>query len=79
MAYCQDCADAQREIGGMADEIAFWAFQAKWYYAAANGMGSYDDLPVKRQKAIAEVFKQRRIAENRERIGHVEPAHDIGS
>lgn len=76
---CKECDEHVREIASMADEIAFWAYQAKWYYAAANNIGRYDDLSVKQQKAIDATFEQHRIAENRERIGYVEPPRDIGS
>lgn len=79
MSYCQSCADAQREVAELADHVAFWAFQAKWYYAAANGFGRYDELPLEQQKAIDDVFETHRITENIERFGHVEPAHGIGS
>lgn len=79
MINCRDCENAQREIVSMVEEIAFWAYQAKWYFAKANGLGNYDDLPVKKQRAIDATFEEHRIAENRDRIGHVEPAHDIGN
>lgn len=79
MMRCDQCDDLLRENAGMADEIAFWAFQAKWYYAAAHGIGRYDDLPPARQKAIDAALEQNRINENRERLGHVPPAHEIGS
>ena len=79
MIYCQDCMRHIQEIANMADEIAFWAFKAKWYYAAANGLGKYDELPIAKQKEIDAVFERHRIAENQERIGPIEPAWDIGS
>lgn len=68
-----------RQVAMMADEIAFWAYQAKWYFAAANGLGRYDELPATQQRAIDKTFEEHRIAENRERLGNVEPAHNIGS
>lgn len=79
MTRCQDCDEAQREIANMAEEIAFWAYQAKWYFALATHLGNYDDLDLKKQRAIDATFEEHRQAENRDRIGHVEPAHDIGS
>lgn len=79
MTRCQACDEAQREIANMADEIAFWAFQAKWYYARVHDLGQYDELPVQKQKEIGAVFERHRIAENCDRIGHVDPANDIGS
>lgn len=79
MIRCKECDDAQREIANMADIIAFWAYQAKWYYAQAAKLGSYDDLPIKKQREIDAVFEKNRIAENRDRFGHVDPAHEIGS
>lgn len=63
-----------REQAQMADEIAFWAYQAKHYYAACHGI----DLD-KNWKTIEAAFEQARVAENAERLGHVEPAHEIGS
>lgn len=66
------------EIAGMADQIAFWAFQAKWHYAARHGLGDYDQLPRSRREQVDEVFRQARTAENRERNAHAEPPRDIG-
>lgn len=79
MTICRDCDDAQREIANMADEIAFWAYHAKWHYAASHGMGRYDDLPRLQQQQIEEAFRQAKIDENRERLGHVSDSYDIGS
>lgn len=80
MSKCSDCDRAQHEIANMAEEIAFWAFQAKWYYTAALNIGkNYDDLPIKQKKEVDAVFEKHRIAENRERIGDISPSYDIGS
>lgn len=77
MTRCRDCDDHVREIANMADELAFWAYQAKWHYAQSNGMGDYDALPRLKQEQIDELFRQARIAENKSRI-NAEPPRDIG-
>lgn len=71
--------DQSREIANMAEEIAFWAYQAKHYCAVARFGRSYDDCSRTTQRAVDELLEQNRIAENRERYGHAEPARDIGS
>jgi hypothetical protein len=78
MPVCQECYNAQREIAQMADEIAFWAYQAKWYYAAHNKM-DYEKLARWQQKAIDDVFEEARRKENRERLGTIPASYDIGS
>lgn len=76
---CVACDDYVREIAQMADLVAFWAYQAKCYYARAAGLGEYDSLPPAHQQHMDVMFEEVRAAENRERIGYVPPAHDIGS
>ena len=77
--FCDSCIDSQREVAELADHCAFWAYQAKWYYAQAHGIGNYDELPLRRQKEIDAVFEKARIAENRERLGEIPPSYDIGT
>jgi hypothetical protein len=79
MMRCKSCDEHVREVAMLADLSAFWAFQAKWYYAAAIGLGRYDELPLAAQKKIDAVFEKHRVAENRERVGHVAPSYDIGT
>lgn len=67
-----------REIAELADLVAFWAYQAKWYYAKAHKLGDYDALSPSRQRAIDAVFEQARVNENRERHSHAEAPRDIG-
>lgn len=62
------------EQSQMADEIAFWAYQAKFYYAACNGI----DLE-KNWKKIEAVFEAAQQVENTERFSRVDPAHNVGS
>ena len=76
---CEDCDRNTREIAELADLCAFWAFQAKWYFAKANKLGNYDELPPANQKAIDATFEEHRRAENRERLGTIPPSYDIGS
>lgn len=71
--------EAIREVAKMADEVAYWAYQAKWHYAKAYRLGDYDNLPSKTQKDIDRIFENWRTAENVDRRGPAEPAHDIGS
>lgn len=78
MKRCTECDRHVSEIAGMADLLAFWAFQAKWYYAAAIGLGRYDELPLATQKKIDAELEKHRVAENRERWSHAEPSRDIG-
>lgn len=47
MDRCQNCDDLYREVADLADQCAFWAYQAKWYFARANRLGCYDDLTAK--------------------------------
>lgn len=76
---CAACDEKVREVAQQADLVAFWAYQAKSYYAHANKLGTYDELPLEKQKEIEAVFEKARIEENRERIGHVPDSYDIGS
>jgi hypothetical protein len=79
MARCKECDEHIREVAMLADQCAFWAYQAKWYYAKVHCKQNYDDLPRAMQDSIAEAFERARIAENAERIGNIDPAHEIGS
>lgn len=76
---CKECDEHVREIAQLADLIAFWAYQAKWYYARYALVADYDSLNRMQQAEIDMVFERHRIAENRERHSHAEAPREIGS
>lgn len=76
---CDQCADAMREVAATADELAFWACQAKHFYAVAWQGKAYDQLSRKDQDTIEKTFERFRREENAERYGHAEPPREIGS
>lgn len=64
------------EEAKLAGQIAFWKYQAFWHRAQLTGrnvdkMSDWKSLEIE--------FEQARVAENRGRLGHVPPAHEIGS
>jgi len=79
----QDLAlrDAIRETASIADELAFWRHQAIWGRAyllqPRAKVASIEDGPV--WKEALRQLEAARVAENRERYAHVQPAHEVGS
>lgn len=78
MMRCDNCDNLYRENAGLADELAFWAYQAKALYARAQYGVDYDRLTRAQEKEVDKVFDNCRAAENRERTAHAEPPRDIG-
>ena len=74
---CPDCVRNTAEVALIADELAFWKYQAIWHRAwTIAGFREPHEADMKRAKA--ELERQRRD-ENRERYAHAEPPRVIGS
>ena len=74
---CPDCDRACAEVGLIADELAFWKYQAVWHRAwLVTRPREPDTVDLKE----AEIYLERaRLAENRERHAHAEPPRETGS
>ena len=66
-----------REIAELAEELAFWRYQAFFHRCHIMQYGDLDDPVIWR--TLESEFRHIKEMENKERRGDIEPSHDIGS
>ena len=66
------------EVAQMADELAFYKYQAAWWRAYAHRPGNIKEPTERGIKLAGEAIEDARRAENAERYAHAEPPRDPG-
>lgn len=80
-AHLEEKSEANRysgEVSQMADELAFYAYQAAWWRAYAHRPGNLKEPTERGIELARQAIEDARRAENAERYADAEPGRDPG-